>query len=474
MPNAVFLLMLVVLMLTSAIGHAQSTTSAISGIVADSTGAIVVGANITVVNTATGVTYRTTTDGQGSYRITQLPPGSYTMEVAKTGFETQKLQSFQLFVDQQFQQNITLAVGGATQTVSVSAAALLLDTQTSNQGQVIENQQIADMPLNGRDVLQLAQLSAGVTPIISGMSSPASQWTGTQTVALAIAGLREDDASYLYDGIETRNAWYGAAGLLPSPDFIQEFKVEQSGSSAAYGDGAAFINVVTRSGTNKFHGSAYEYLRNNDFDARNYFDAGAPPPFHQNQFGASIGGPIRKNRMFFFGNYEGFREIQPTDIYANVPNAQQLAGNFSGYSGQLYNPYVLDPSTPSGYAIFPNNQIPSSDFNAVSQKVLALYPGENGSYPGGQNYFYISNTTDNWDQENARFDYTISGKDSVFVRFTNQNQTTSVTDITPFREIIYPSAPKNLAVGWTHIFSSRLVNNFRYGWSHTAVGEQRV
>jgi len=446
--------------------RAQITTSAVNGTVTDGTGAVVPGASISVVNTATGVEYRATTDGQGSFHVTQLPPGSYTLQVSKTGFQTQNIQAFKLFVDQQFQQNITLAVGQTTQTVSVSAASLLLDTQASNQEQVIENQQIDDMPLNGRDVLQLAQLSAGVTPITQGMSSPASQWTGTQTVAVVIAGMREDDNSYLYDGIETRNAWYGAAGLLPSPDNVQEFNVEQSGAPAEYGDGGAFINVITRSGTNQFHGTAYEYIRNNDFDARNYFDVGAAPPFHQNQFGASFGGPVKRNRMFFFGNYEGFRLIQPQDEYANVPNAQQLAGNFSADSQQLVNPL-------NGYTPFQNNQIPSTYFNPVGQKVLALYPAPNGSFPGGQNYHYVSNTINNWDQENGRFDYTISGKDNVFVRFTNQNQTTTVTDITPSRQILYPSNPKNLAAGWTHTFSPRLVNNVRYGWAHTAVGEQR-
>src|ERR1019366_8673673 len=211
--------------------------------------------------------YRSTTDNLGSYHVTQLPPGSYTMEVVKTGFETQKVQAFKLFVDQQFQQNIALAVGQATQTVSVTAAELLLDTQASNQGQVIENEQIQDMPLNGRDYLQLAQLSSGVVPVVNGISSPASGWSAAGTVAIVIGGLREDDNSYLYDGIETRNAWYGAAGLLPDPDNIQEFKVEQSGSSAAFGVGGAFVTVVTKSGSNQFHGNAYEFIRNNDFDA---------------------------------------------------------------------------------------------------------------------------------------------------------------------------------------------------------------
>lgn len=469
--SVTFVVTLAALLVSSVPGRAQSTTSAVNGTVADSTGAIVIGASILVTNSATGVAYSATTDNLGAYHVTQLPPGSYTLTVSKTGFETQNIQAFNLFVDQQFQQNITLGVGQTTQNVTVSADALLLDTETSNQGQVIENQQIGDMPLNGRDVLQLAQLSAGVTPVVAGMSSPASQWTGTSTVALVIGGLREDDVSYLYDGIETRNAWYGAAGLLPSPDFTQEFKVEQSGAPAAYGNGGAFVSVVTRSGTNQFHGAVYEYLRNNDFDARNYFDQGSPPPFHQNQFGASFGGPIKKNKMFFFGNYEGFRQISPQNVYANVPSAAQLAGNFNADSTPLLNPFNI---VNGAYQPFPGNQIPSNLFNATAQKVLAYYPAPNGSYASNQNYHYLANTTDNWDQENVRWDYAISNNDNVFVRFTNQNQTTSVTDITPSREIIYPSNPKNLAIGWTHSFSPALINNVRYGWSHTAVGEQRA
>jgi outer membrane receptor protein involved in Fe transport len=471
MKSVTFVVTLAIFFFSSMFGRAQSTTSAVNGTVTDATGAIVVGANILVNNTATGVVYSAISDNLGAYHVTQLPPGAYTMTISKTGFQTQNIQQFILVVDQQFSQNIVLAVGQTTESISVSADALLIDTQTSNQGQVIESQQITDMPLNGRDVLQLAQLSAGVVPVVQGMSSPASQWTGTATVALVIGGLREDDASYLYDGIETRNAWYGAAGLLPSPDFVQEFKVEQSGAPAQFGNGGAFVSVVTRSGTNQYHGAAYEYLRNNDFDARNYFDQGGPPPFHQNQFGASFGGPIKKNKMFFFGNYEGFRQISPINTFANVPTAAQRAGNFTADTTQLVNPFVI---VNGAYAPFPGNQIPATLFNATAQKILNYYPAPNGTYASNQNYHYLSVTTDNWDQENVRWDYNISNNDTVFARFTNQNQTTSVTDITPSREIIYPSNPKNLAFGWTHVFSPVLVNNVRYGWAHTAVGEQRA
>lgn len=464
---------LAVIVLGSVAGRAQGTTGAIDGTVTDSTGAVVVGAEVKVVNTATGVVYNTTTDSLGAFHVTQLPPGSYTMKVARTSFETQNLKAFPLFVDQHVQQNITLAVGKAEQTVSVSAAALLLDSEASNQAQLIQSQQINDMPLNGRDLLQLAQLSAGVTPVISGIDSPASQWTGTEVVSVMIGGLREDDTSYLYDGIETRNAWYGADGLLPSPDNVQEFKVEQSGSSAAFGDGGAFITIVTKSGTNQIHGSLFEFLRNNDMNARNYFST-TIPPYHQNQFGASFGGPIKKTKMFYFGNYEGYRQLSSVDSYNNVPTAAQLAGNFSADTAQLVNPKVL--LTPSGgYTPFTGNQIPQQYWDPIGQKILALFPPPNGSFINGtQNIHYLATTILNWDQENGRWDYTISNKDSVFARFLHQGLTETVSDITKWRTKLYPSNPMNLAVGWTRVFSPNLVNNFRYGWSHTAVGVQRI
>lgn len=478
-------------------GRAQSiTTGQINGTVTDKTGAVVSGASVTVTNAATGVASHVVTDDTGSYHVPDLLPGRYTMDVSKAGFATQHIQAFTLIVGQIFQQNITLAVGQTEQTVSVSAAALLLNTESSHDEQLIEGQQIDDMPLNGRDYLQLAQLDAGVVPVsgISGISSPASSWASDSgVVAVDVSGLREDDNSFLYDGVETRNAWYGAAGLQPDPDMVQEFVMINSAAPAQYGVGGAFINVVTRSGTNRFHGTAYEYLRNNDFDARNYFDVtpGAPA-FHQNQFGASVGGPIKRNKLFFFGNYEGFRQLVPNDDYNLVPNATQESGNFgsrctavggsfnasglcSVAAGQLYNPYVLDSSTSTGYAPVANNQVPSTYFSAIGKKILALYPVPNGSYLNGtENYFNVATTTNNWNQFSGRVDYTISGKDTLFGRYTSEYQTAIAPGMTSYNSQTFPSAPKNLAIGWTHVFSPRVVNNVRYGWSHTAVGLERT
>ncbi len=466
MRKSCVMAVLLALLVLSPLCPAQSTTSAVLGIITDATGAVVPGVAVQVTNTATGIQYNAKTNGSGEYRVAQLPPGTYTMLVTNPGFNTQNIAPFTLVIDQEAKQNITMSVGQATENVTVSGSSLLLDTDTPNIGQVIENKQIENLPLNGRDFLQLAQLSAGVTPIVPGTSSPASTWTGTSTVSVSIAGLREDDISYLLDGIETRNSWYGAVGILPSVDNIQEFKVEQTGSTAAYGDGGAFINVVSRAGTNQVHGTVYEFIRNNAFDARNYFDVGKAPPFHQNQFGASIGGPIKHDRAFFFLNYEGFRLTQPSSTYNNVPTLAQLQGNFSADKTQLVSPFTGLP--------YAGNIIPSSDWSKVGQKLLSFYPAPNGVFPGGQNYAAVTNTSNNWDQAGARVDFKISDKDNIFGRYTQQNQTTVLGGITQYNSITYPSNPKNVAFGWNHTFNTNLLNSFRFGWTHSETGDTRA
>lgn len=460
-------LALAVIFFASLYGSAQNTTSSLTGTVTDTTGAVISGAEVTVANTATGVTTKVNTDGQGVYRVSQLPPGSYTMHVASSGFAAQDIQAFTLLVDQQAREDVKLGLETNTQSVTVSAGAQLLDTVSSNQGQVIENKQIQDLPLNGRNFLQLAQLSTGVTPSNTpGMNSPASAWTGTQTVSVSVAGLREDDTSYLFDGIEVKNAWYGAIGILPSIDNIQEFKIEQTGSSAAFGAGGTFVNIISHSGTNQIHGSVFEFLRNNALDARNYFDQGAAPAFHQNQFGASVGGPILRNKLFFFANYEGFRQLQPATVYNRVPTAAMLQGDFSADPQQLYSPFTGLP--------YAGNQIPSSDFSPAAVKMLAYFPAANGNFSGGNNNVTVENTTSNWDQGSGRIDYNISDKNTVFGRFTWQTLNTTEPGITYYAGRIFPSHPKNLATGWTHVFNPNIVNNLRFGWNYTETGQNRA
>ena len=319
--------LLSVALLTGVYCFGQRTTCELLGTVTDSSGAVVPRADVTITNTQTGISETIKTGDTGDYRFPALMPGTYTLRVAGLGFKTQDVQPFKLYVDQAAREDVRLELGATTQTITVSAGNVALETENATEGQVLENKEIVDLPLNGRNYMQLVTLAAGAGPSLYSMSNA---WSGG-TPAVTIGGLREDDISYLYDGIETRNSWYGAAGLAPSIDAIQEFKVEETGASSAYGGGGAFINVITKSGTNGFHGTAYEFVRNNDVDARNFFDIGAPPPFRQNQFGASVGGPIKKDKLFFFANYEGFRQVSPSDTYTRVPTQQQDQGNFSAH-----------------------------------------------------------------------------------------------------------------------------------------------
>lgn len=449
---------------------AQNTTSTLVGLVKDDSGAALAGASVHATNIATNVVYSATTNNVGEYRISQLPPGTYKMQVTSAGFQALDVQPFTLSVDQQARQDVSLKVGSTSQTVSVTADNLLVDTENATEGQVVENRQIEDLPLNGRDYLQLAQLAAGVTPIDTNqMVSPASGFSNSASgaIVLSINGLREDDISYLYDGIETRNGWYGAVGIRPSLDDIQEFKVERTGSSAAYGAGGAFVNVVTKSGTNTLHGSAFEFLRNNILDARNYFDVGAKPVFRQNQFGGSLGGPILKSKLFFFVNYEGFRQARPVDAFTNVPTSAEEMGDFSALlpNKQLMNPFTGTP--------FAGNIIPSSMFNSTAAKVFAFYPAPNGSFIGGTNFFKVVGTTDTWDQVTGRFDYAPSSKDAIYGRYTWLQEFGNSPGIDKYSGNAYPDTPQNLSVGWVHTFSSRVLNDARFGWNHSQAGQVR-
>jgi outer membrane receptor protein involved in Fe transport len=451
----------------SSVGFAQSTFSSLVGFVTDASGALVTDASLTLTNTATGISYVTKTDSHGSYRFSQLLPGTYKMRSEASGFRAQEVRPFTLLVDQEARQDVILTVGKATESVIVSASSVDLNTENATEGQVIEERSIQDMPLNGRNFMQLAQLSDGVVPIVNGMNTPASAWSGGGTVSLAVNGLREDDVSYLYDGIEVRNGWYGQVGIRPSIDNIQEFKVERTGSSAAYGAGGAFVNVVTKSGSSQVHGTLFEFVRNNDLDARNFFDQGAAPAYHQNQFGGSAGGPIRKNKMFFFVNYEGYRQIQPGNLYGNVPTAEMLQGDFSAFTKPILNPF-------DNYKPFAENKIPAKYINASGALITSFYPAPNGSFAGGQNYHAVTDSIDNWDQVSGRLDYTISSKNTVYGRYTWQQETDTSAGLTKYGQISHPTSPQNVSVGWTHLVTSSVINDARFGWNHSEVGSLRA
>src|SRR5438270_723709 len=404
---------------------AQTTTGSIVGTVSDASSAAVPGATVTVTNVDTNIATKTSTDSTGNYVVTPLPVGRYSVTVEAKGFKKSVSQGITLNMQDRIGVNVVLELGQVTETVEVMGAAPALQTDTSYLGQVVDSQKIVDLPLNGRFFTRLAVLTAGTAPTAPGARDE-------RTGGFSANGVRPYQNSYLLDGIDNNSLSEDLTNeasfvVGPSPDAIQEFRVQTNSMSAEFGrSGGAVLNVTIKSGTNNFHGSAFEFLRNSKLDAKNFFDpaTGPTPPFKQNQFGAAVGGPVDlpgysgKNKTFFFADYQGTRIRTAHTFLATVAPLPWRTGNFSGFNT------VLDPDT---HLPFPNNQIPTSRFDPASQKLIALMPAPN--VPGSVSAScvannYLSNPVEpnNTDQGDIRIDHRMSAKDSLFGRFSMSDQ----------------------------------------------------
>src|SRR4051794_9007952 len=307
---------------------AQVISSSVVGDAQDASGAAVPGAAVVITNISTGASRTSNTDEAGGYVFPQLPPGDYSLSVTRTGFKRYEVSKINLPVNQTVRVDVRLVVGEVSEQVQVTAQAVQLESETSSLGQVIATQNIIELPLNGRNFMQLANISAGVVPAYNARSATISNQSGRTDMAVHISGGRGDTNSYLIDGVETRSSWFNSPSVLLSVDAIQEFKIDRNLFSAEYGQGSGIISLVSKSGGNRFHGSAFEFLRNDAFDAANFFDNyfGNPKaPFRQNQFGASAGGALVKNRLFFFANWESLRSRRSNTLTALVPTPSQLS-----------------------------------------------------------------------------------------------------------------------------------------------------
>jgi hypothetical protein len=454
---------------------AQTTTGSIVGTVTDKTGAVVPGAAVTVTNTDTGGANRTLTDSSGNYVVTTLPVGHYSVAVEATGFKKSVSAGITLNLQDRIGVNVVLELGQITETVEVQGAAPALQTDTSYLGQVVDSQKIVDLPLNGRFFTRLAVLTAGTLPTAPGARDE-------RTGGFSANGVRPYQNNYLLDGIDNNSLSQDLTNESsfvygPSPDAIEEFRVQTNSMSAEFGrSGGAVMNVAIKSGTNQFHGSAFEFLRNSTLDAKNFFDppTGPTPPFKQNQFGAAVGGPVKlpgyngKNRTFFFADYQGTRIRTAHTFLSTLAPVAWRTGNFSGFNT------VLDPDT---HVPFPNNQIPVGRFDSASLKLIALMPPPNvpGSVSASgvaNNYLTNPVEPDNADQGDIRIDHRISEKDSMFARFSMSDQF-----LTPPAPIPPPLSAASFSSGdWTnntrtavftetHIFSPHVVNEFRAGYT---------
>jgi hypothetical protein len=448
--------------------YAQSESASIVGTVTDSSGAAMPGIPVAIRNTQTNAAVNAVTAADGNFASPPLRPGSYSVTVETQGFQ-KTIQNVNLDVDQHARLDFQLKPGQVTESVTVEANAAMLDTQSAALGNVRTSQAINDLPLNGRDFMVLTYLTPGASSSGSGYTQArgASNQLGLQGVS--INGIRNGDNTTYYDGIHAQDNEYAVTILLPPQDFIQEFKMQTSGRDATTGrTGGALINLVTKSGGNDFHGTAFEFFRNSKLDAKNFFDPADPapiPPFHQNQFGASLGGRIKRDKTFFFVDFQKSYTIQGQSFLQTVPTDLERGGNFSQLSNVIYNPFS-NPRVPFG-----NNTIPPEMLDKIGSAIMNLYPHPN--LPGlANNFSYTPPRILSPLAADGRLDHRFSDSDSVFLRYSN-SRSGNIVNPGYFPQYAggpifpgnYESNGDQAVIGYTHVFSPSFLGEFRAGYS---------
>ncbi|MGB9402050.1 MAG: TonB-dependent receptor [Candidatus Acidiferrales bacterium] len=364
------LVSIIFLVMTAGVAFAQSNAGEIAGSVHDPQGAVVPGAAITITNAATGLTRNATTADNGLFRFPALPAGTYALSAEKSGFAAAKLERIEVLVDEIATVDVALALAQSTQTVTVESSVTLTDTETAHLGGVINEAQVTTLPLNGRNFAQLALLNAGV----SASGGGGGQQGGEGGVSgYSSNGQRSTSNNFMVDGVDNNNYEAGSVAQLPSIDSIQEFQVQTNNYAAEYGrSSGSIVNLVTKSGTNQLHGSVYEFFRNNVLDARNFFadPAFAAPALRLNQFGATLGGPIQKDKTFFFGNYEGFRQVAGITNLTNVATDAERGGLFFNPATGLNQQVTVNPTSAQLFKLFPEPNTTESGGNFVSSPNL--------------------------------------------------------------------------------------------------------
>ncbi len=449
---------------------AQQETATITGEVKDASGAVVPGAALTITNIATGVALKSASNEQGLYTVPSLKPGPYTVTVEKSGFKKFVRSGLVLQVAQVTRVDVSLQVGELTNTVEITEAAALLETENSSRGSVIDQKKIQELPLNGRDYNQLALLSPGVLPTTPRLASV--NFKG----AINVNGNRTFNNVFLLDGVDNisySNSFRGENVQLvqPSVEALQEFKIQTNAYSAEYGrSSGAVINATIKSGTNAIRGSLYEFLRNEKLDANNFFSnaLGAPKPIRKrNQYGAAVGGPLVKNRTFWFADYEGLREREGVPRTRQVPTANEKAG--------LFSVAVVDPFA-TGRPEFSKNAagqwvIPSTRWDPVGAAIVKLIPDPNVA--GTTIYASTPITRTRQDQFDVRVDHQVASNITFFGRY-------SFVDTNTFRPAPLPglaegsfndafgsnlNRSQGLAFGLTWTYSPTFVGDFRFGFA---------
>ena len=489
---------LVLVALMSLRCEAQATSAEISGSITDASGAVVPGATVTATNVETSTAQSTKSETNGDYVLTNLRPGTYTLTAEAVGFSKLAQTGLHLQVNQQVRLDLTLKVGQATETVEVSARAPLLESESSSIGTVVNTQMVNQLPLNGRNFTQLATLSPGVTGV--GSSATGTIQSGTRPddkrpgSEIFSNGNREGDNNFLFDGVDDNERLTLSVVLRPAVEAVREFKIQTNLYSADIGrNSGAVIDVISKSGTNQLHGSAFEFIRNSAVDSRTYFNkvGTAFPSLKLNQFGGSFGGPIviprvynGRNKTFFFVDYEGSRRTTQAFLLGNVPTVRMRNGDF-GETATIYDPTTTrpNPNVAGGFlrTPFTNNIIPVGRRDPIAMKMLNAYPLPTG--PGRiNNYSSSQSLITNSDSGDVRVDEQLTQKDILFARYSIQKSlaiSPSTYPVTTIPGISTPvhlsdeasfagssSAPvQHVATSYTRIFTPTIANDFRFGFS---------
>jgi hypothetical protein len=473
----------ITLLLSSGSANAQLSAGSVTGIVRDATGSVVADASVMLRNIDTTIERKTVSNEAGNYVFLNLGPGRYALEASASGFATRRIAEFVLAVNQTASIDISLQVGSQSEVVTISAETEQLDVSTADLGTVIATKQVNDLPLNGRNFTQLLSLTPGVAPVSvaqnsmggrgGGFGAPIS--VGSAFIFPAVNGQTNRSNFFLTDGLNNFGTFQSTYSVPPIVDAIQEFKVVSHADSAQFGSVlGGVVNVVTKSGTNEYHGTAWEYVRNTAFDARNTF-LQKVTPFRQNQFGASFGGPVwipklynGRNKTFFYFAYQGFRFTQNSDSLLKVPTAAQLAGNESSFPTQIYNPFSTrpDPANPGKFIRdpFPGNQIPS---NLIDPRMVAFIqavlppagPVLNGS---GDNAIDTTPNHQTQNEYNVRIDQNFGQKNTVFFRYSAINSLLTTSGGLPGL-VKHGSIPgRNWGSSYVHVFNPSLVLQIQY------------
>lgn len=469
---------LLLLLFTAAAVHAQDIGGSLRGSIADASGATVANTKVTAINTDTDFARFTISDAQGNYVLVSLPVGHYRLEAEAAGFKKYIQDGITVDVNQAATVPIQLAVGTTSQEIEVKADATMIETTSTNLGQTVGEREVLDLPLNGRHFTQLGLLQPGVVPITPGLAEAGG--TTREGQAYAVNGQRPESNNFLIDGADNFNTVDGGFVLEPPVDAISEFRILTHTAPAEFGHSTgSTTNIVTRSGTNEYHGSVWEFFRNNAVDAKSFF-ADSAEPLHRNQFGGTFGGPIKRDKTFLFLYYEGLRASQGETTRATVPSDPERSGNFAdqcplnngtfnaqglcidnttgqlSQNGQLFNEFTGQP--------IPNNQLPF--INPISQNLLPYYPHANS---GAFTYVGTQTFVNNTDQFGMKLDHVLTERDALSFRYSyGQSSQTDPLSTQGANVPGFPvgenQRPQNFVAQATHTFSPTLVGQIRFSF----------